>query len=270
MNFDKGAYRTVTPMVRPPTNVRVALTYEDGRIEGFVADCDFTIGGKKARLSDVRSLRFSKTPIALLTESRTFSGATTGLDGLVVSFGARSIRVDATKAIELTVEPPAAETKVEYTITVRRDGKELARFSDAFGFNNAPGGTEFSGIAAKLNGLWLLDRDEANGGTWPIHGDGGVRIENQRIVWVKDSGKDLSNSPRAQLKIDASKSPMTMDLEFPNSTWHAIFKIEGNRLTIATNCNDERRPAQFTTNLTAGIERATFVRVYKLKPKSEK
>jgi hypothetical protein len=55
-----------------------------------------------------------------------------------------------------------------------------------------------------------------------------------------------------------------MDIVFADATWLAIFKMEGNRLAIATNCDEERRPAQFTTRLSAGPERATFVRVYKL------
>jgi hypothetical protein len=45
-----------------------------------------------------------------------------------------------------------------------------------------------------------------------------------------------------------------------------IYKIEGNRLIFACKAQDER-PGQFTTQLTAGAERAVIVITYKLAPK---
>jgi uncharacterized protein (TIGR03067 family) len=93
-------------------------------------------------------------------------------------------------------------------------------------------------------------------------------IEGNRVRWVKASGQALPGAREAQLGVDPGKKPMTIDFfvtgqRAPNANWLGIYKIEDGKLTIAINCEGETRPVQFTTKLSAGPERATFVRIYK-------
>jgi uncharacterized protein (TIGR03067 family) len=266
-----GIYRVAPEPLRAPLGLRVTFTFADGRIEGFVKDQSFLMGSEKLKLSDVRTLCLAPTPSAVLTNANTVTGALAGLDDVAVHLGATTVNVNAGKAVELTVAAPANETRVDYTVIVRRDKQELARVSDFLLFKDAPGegGIDVVSEARKLEGLWVLEKAEENGGFYPVRSEEALLIEGKQILWVKKNGKSAPDLPKAQFTIDPTKKPMCMDLKVNNATWLAIYKIEGNRLTIGTNANDEKRPGEFTTRLVAGPERSTFLRTYKRQAKDD-
>jgi uncharacterized protein (TIGR03067 family) len=266
-----GFYCAAPEPLRAPLGVRVTLTFADGRIEGSVKDQSFTIGGEKLQLSDVRTLRLAPTPSAVLANANTVTGALAGLEDLAVDLGAAKVTVNAGKAVELSVAAPAKETRVDFTVIVRRDKQELARVNDFLLFTDAPGGSGIDLVSEtrKLEGLWVLDKAEANGGSYPVGGEEALLIEGKQILWVKKDGKSAPGLPKGQFTIDPTKKPMCMDLKVNNATWLAIYKIEGKYLTIGTNANEEQRPGEFTTRLVAGPERSTFLRTYKRQAKDE-
>jgi hypothetical protein len=123
-------YRVTAVPVPPPTGsaaVRVGVRYGDGMVVGTVKDQAVRVGGESFRLAEVRSLQWRPEPRAVLQNGKTVRGAVTGLGELSVGLGGQTVVVDASKAVEVVVAPPATVTAVDCTVVVRRDGRELGR-----------------------------------------------------------------------------------------------------------------------------------------------
>ncbi len=133
-----------------------------------------------------------------------------------------------------------------------------------------------------LQGLWMFEKGEQNGsGIWSLPEEG-LYIERNVIRCTKRNGQLIFNGARLEFSIDPTRKPATMDLVrkngSPGQRIPAIYKIEGDRLYLATDTTDrERRPGQFSVKLTAGQERATNLQIYRLvkpavadKPRSKK
>jgi uncharacterized protein (TIGR03067 family) len=121
----------------------------------------------------------------------------------------------------------------------------------------------------KLQGMWMFEKSEKNGpGIWALPEEA-IYIERNVLQHVKKSGDLIFNGSRAEIFIDPSKKPATIDIIRKNGSVGqkilGIFKIEGDRLIIATNTNNQdTRPGQFSTKLTAGAQKATNLQTYKL------
>ena len=121
-----------------------------------------------------------------------------------------------------------------------------------------------------LQGLWVLDdfktRGRARFGLW--NSPPAMYIEKNTLKWVDNNGNIPPNNVRvSKLTLDPLKAPLAMDIQTDERDshfkWLAIYKIDGDRLTIATNCNPDTRPGQFSIELSAGPERAIFLRTYR-------
>ena len=114
------------------------------------------------------------------------------------------------KAQQMVVHPAAKDTGVACTVIVRRGDKELARVQQVVGFRDVP--NDFVHESSLLDGLWILEKQERNGGTgWPIHPDEAVLIQGTKIRWVQENGKVPFNCPEATIAIDPTKNPKNMN-----------------------------------------------------------
>lgn len=122
----------------------------------------------------------------------------------------------------------------------------------------------------KMEGLWIFDEGESDGKVFgPRQGEEAVYIEEDKMLWTNKKGTDRAGQT-AKITIDPTKTPKTIDLRFTKGSLNGktslgIYKLEDGVLEIATNeADNEKRPAKFTTKLTAKSERAHVVRKYKL------
>lgn len=129
-------------------------------------------------------------------------------------------------------------------------------------------------MVKSLQGHWIFEKGERNGFSYWSLPEEAIYIENNLLKHVKKNGDIIFNGSACDIEVDASKSPVAIDLirknGAPGQKVFGIVKVEGERLIIATNTSDdtkERRPGQFTSQLTAGQERAAVVQTYKRAPK---
>ena len=111
-------------------------------------------------------------------------------------------------------------------------------------------------------GLWILDKAKENNGEGRFRQfDGGIYIEKRKVIWVQKNGLIGSPHWEAIVEVDPTKIPLEMDFvkvenkgAGTDNDIKMIYKIEDNKLTIAIRVENETRPRQFTTDLTAGSE----------------
>ncbi len=102
----------------------------------------------------------------------------------------------------------------------------------------------------KLEGKWSIVSMESNGRTYPA-------ATLQRLQYkLEISGDKFIRETRGRkfamtFKVDLSKNPKTMDLATTTAvrprTYHAIFKLEGDTLTICQAIGRGQRPTEFTS-----------------------
>jgi uncharacterized protein (TIGR03067 family) len=124
----------------------------------------------------------------------------------------------------------------------------------------------------KLQGFWIKEKYDQNGTPpyWVPNYDA-IYIEGNRLIDCFTNGKINTTDGGARIKaIDPTKDPTHIDFERRRDHYVAIYKIVGDRLifacrTDATTRNGkvEVRPNQFTTDLSAGAERATALITYR-------
>jgi uncharacterized protein (TIGR03067 family) len=210
-----------------------------------------------------------------LVDGKTMKGPIAELEDLPLTLGAETIKANPTKALELVVTQPKPDHSVEFKIVVRDGGQEIARVRDALRFRDAPGVKEDAIAidpdpekeAKKLDGFWVLDHVESRGIlTWPQHPEEAIYIESNKVLWVRKNGKIPPKCPEATIEVDVRKVPQRIDFTIRSGptagqVWKAIYKVEGNRLTIATDCNEDICPTLFITRPAEGS--AQFLRTYR-------
>jgi uncharacterized protein (TIGR03067 family) len=191
----------------------------------------------------------------------------------VLQLGSDTMKVNPAKASELTFTSKKPENSVEYIVIVRKAGKELARMNDVLAFRDAPGVKPVSKNAdvatdpKMLDGFWVLEQNESKGNrTWPQHPEEALYIEDNKIQWVKKDGTLPPNPHEASYEADAGKNPLRLTIAIQRGPakgqkWQAIVRIDGDRLTIATDCDADRCPSLFATG--AAVGSAQFVRTYR-------
>ena len=139
------------------------------------------------------------------------------------------------------IAPPAAGVKSNDS-SDSPDGRnvEMSRLTDA-----------------ALDGLWVLDAKESKSSSGKFYVNGfeeAIKIEGDMVTWVKKSGDYQTTYPPAEIALNTSRNPrfITFTSTGPLKKWLAIYKIEGDKLFIATNLEKDRRPSLFITKQAAG------------------
>ena len=253
-----GVYgASVIPAVAKP-ELRITVIYPDGNLQALANDQDLTVGDQRLKLSQLRKLVPAPKATAWRGDEK-IVGELRDFEALPVILGSDTWKINPRKAKEILIQPSEALSKVPLAIVARRGDAEVARFNQVLLFKDAPS-DDPSLLTQKLEGLWVLESSRENGGQWPIPWDEAIFIEGNKLRWVKSTGRPFSDRKQeADIMVDYTKKIATMDIRLirpsgDGAKWLAICKLEGNRLTIATNCNEDSRPAQFTTSLTARRE----------------
>jgi len=110
----------------------------------------------------------------------------------------------------------------------------------------------------KLEGKWSIVSMESNGRTYPA-------ATLQRLQYKLEITRDQfiretrGRKHAMTFKVDLSKNPKTMDLTTNTArprTYHAIFKLEGDTLTICQAVGRGQRPTEFASQ---GAQRALLM-----------
>ena len=123
-----------------------------------------------------------------------------------------------------------------------------------------------------MQGLWVMEKREENGrGPYWTPGYEAIYIEGSGFQSATKKGAIPGGSDGVKFTIDPTKSPATIDFVWRGDKNHAIYKLEGDRLTFACKAADDR-PGKFSTQLSAGADRAIVMITYKLaiKPDDKK
>jgi S1-C subfamily serine protease len=119
---------TAAPVVRDgPPRLGLSARFPAGALSGQVDDLALTVAGRPTRLSAVRRIEFNPRPVAHLDDGRTAEAEAAGLRAVDVDLGGQRVRLDLTRAAEVTVQPPAEVAAVTATVVATADGKEVAR-----------------------------------------------------------------------------------------------------------------------------------------------
>jgi S1-C subfamily serine protease len=132
MERDKDGYRITAPPVpapKGPVPLRISLRYDSGLVQGLVSDRAFKVGGKEVKLSEAVGLQFRPKPRVTLAGGEAAEGPVTGLDAVPVRLGGEELRLDLTRAAQVSVEHVRAVTAVRCTVVATRGGKEVARLT---------------------------------------------------------------------------------------------------------------------------------------------
>ena len=267
---DKGTYYVDAPaatLERGPKMLNVAITYATGSLRGLMKDQTVRVGGTEVKLSDVKTLTLAPQPTLLLRNQKSIKGELTGFEEVTLDLGGETLKLRSSKAQVFTFAVPPPEIEVACCLIVRQQAKELARVRSSVEFHDLPGEianrSTATDISREIEGVWLLESSESRGkAAYPYKQEQAIYIEGQKLMWVSKDGKILANSQEAELTLQADSNPMGMEIRFPGQKrWLAIYKIDGNRLIIATNCDADLRPTQFLAQQAEGG--AAFVRTYK-------
>jgi S1-C subfamily serine protease len=130
MALVNGVYQvSVSPIPKPdsPPKLRVAARYSASSITGNVADRTFTLDSKPYKLSDVRRLQGQPKVQVTFRDGRTLEGTLADLEDVPMSLGKQEVQISLARAVEVSIEPPAAIAAISCTIVVTQGTKEIAR-----------------------------------------------------------------------------------------------------------------------------------------------
>ncbi len=119
---------------------------------------------------------------------------------------------------------------------------------------------------AELDGLWVLEsvkQPKANPSCTAMKKLSGSKA--LKSAWVKASGDYQDVYPLAEITVNTAKKPKQITF-VSNGTvkkWRGIYKIENDKLYIATNLEKDQRPSMFLTQSDVSLGGAHHVRVYK-------
>lgn len=128
-NQDGAWVATAVPVSRSAdSRVGISVRLSSGVVSGTTEDTAFKVGGKPAKLSEVRQITLSPKPSVLLADGRTaLEGHVTGLGTVEIDLGGQKVNLDLAKATQVTVQPTAEVVAVTATVVVIVGGKEVAR-----------------------------------------------------------------------------------------------------------------------------------------------
>lgn len=114
----------------PEFVLSVEATFESGRLSGTVSDREYTIDGKKKKLSETEQLQRDPNTgdmTVVLNDGQTLTGAVGGLTDTRLNFGPATSKVDLGKVTELRITPPENQPSVKYEVVVRSGADEIYR-----------------------------------------------------------------------------------------------------------------------------------------------
>ena len=119
---------TATPVVKTAARVELSARLGTGSVTGLAADGVVTVGGKPVRLSGVRRIDLAPKPGVTLADGRTaLEGAIGGLGATEIDVGGQKVKLDLSKATQVTVQAAPEVTAVSAAVVAAVDGKEVAR-----------------------------------------------------------------------------------------------------------------------------------------------
>ncbi len=120
---------TTTPVAKNrAVHVEVSARIGTGTISGTAEDVVFKVGEKPVRLSGVRRIELKSKPGVLLSDGRTrVDGEVTRLGTVEIDVGGQKMKIDLSKATEVTVQAAPEIASVSASIVASVEGKEVAR-----------------------------------------------------------------------------------------------------------------------------------------------
>ncbi len=119
---------TAAPVVKTAARVELTARLGSGSVTGTVADAVFTVGGKPVRLSAVKRIDLSPKSGAVLADGRTaLDGAVGGLGVVEIDVGGQKVKLDLSKATQMSVQTAPEVVAVNAAVVATVDGKEVAR-----------------------------------------------------------------------------------------------------------------------------------------------
>lgn len=120
---------TATPSAKPASS-RVEITARLGTatVTGTTDDVVFKVGDKPLRMSTVKRIDRKEKAVVTLADGRTsVEGDLTGLGAVEVDLGGQKVKLDLSKATQLTVQPAAEVLSVTATVVAVVSGREVSR-----------------------------------------------------------------------------------------------------------------------------------------------
>ena len=110
------------------TRVEVSARLATGTITGLTDDAVIKVDGKPHRLSALRRIDLGAKPQVILADGRTtVEGAVTGLGSVEITVGDQKLKIDLSKASQVSVQPAPGILSVTATVIAVVEGKEVAR-----------------------------------------------------------------------------------------------------------------------------------------------
>jgi S1-C subfamily serine protease len=136
MEADGNRYRATAvpiPGQKGPVTLRLTARFEDGSLEASTTDRTFTAGGREVALADVRTIWPGSPARLSLRDGTTINGALSGLDGVPMPVGPKTLSVRLDRAKEVNVSPVGQIERFACTLVVRQGDTEIFRQSRAIG-----------------------------------------------------------------------------------------------------------------------------------------
>jgi hypothetical protein len=130
MHAEKDGYRVTTPALAPPPGpltLRLVAQFDDGTLKGTTADREFKVGDRELKLSEVVNLRPGAVARVGLQGGEKVEGAASGLGGVPLLLGGKTLSVNLARAREVTVTRADESDQVAYTLVVRQGDREVYR-----------------------------------------------------------------------------------------------------------------------------------------------
>jgi formylglycine-generating enzyme required for sulfatase activity len=126
---------TAVPIPEPsgPWTLRLAARFDNATLEATTTERSLTIGGREAKLSDVRSVFPGSPSRVVLRSGQTISGVLDGLEAVSIRLSGQTMSVDLASAMEVTVTPAGEDERVACRLVVRQGQKEIYRQSESLG-----------------------------------------------------------------------------------------------------------------------------------------
>jgi len=119
---------TAAPVAKSGTSVVITARMGTATVSGVVDDAVFKVGGKPMRLSGARRIELKSKPGVLLADGRTMvEGEVTGLGIVEIDAAGQTLKVDLSRATQLSVEAAPEIVSVLASVVAIVDGKEVAR-----------------------------------------------------------------------------------------------------------------------------------------------